>query len=111
MRLSLFAVLLLAGLQRGSSSRRRCAATRWTRIQLKELHAGVSTRADVTSVLGSPTARAAFDDNTWLYVEETRPRIGATQAMLDQKVVELTFDQAGVLRGHAPARSRRTRCR
>jgi outer membrane protein assembly factor BamE (lipoprotein component of BamABCDE complex) len=66
--------------------------------QLKELTPGTSTRADVTTVLGSPTARATFDDNTWLYISErTQPRIGATQAVLTQQVVVLTFNDQGVL--------------
>ena len=67
--------------------------------QLKELTPGTSTEADVRSLLGSPTAHATFDDNTWLYISErTQPRIGATQAVLSQNVVALTFDDHGVLR-------------
>jgi outer membrane protein assembly factor BamE (lipoprotein component of BamABCDE complex) len=67
---------------------------------LSQLVPGTSTRADVTALIGSPTARATFDDNTWLYIGEvTKPVIGATNAVLDQKVVVLTFDAQGVLRG------------
>lgn len=67
--------------------------------QLKELVPGTSTRADVSSLLGSPTAKATFDDNTWIYIGEmTRPRVGRTLGLERQAVVELTFDQAGVLR-------------
>jgi outer membrane protein assembly factor BamE (lipoprotein component of BamABCDE complex) len=67
--------------------------------QLKELVPGTSTRADVTALIGSPTARATFDDNTWLYVSEvTRPRIARTQGVLTQKVVVLSFNDQGVLR-------------
>lgn len=66
--------------------------------ELKELTPGVSTRADVTALLGSPTAHATFDDNTWLYIgERTRPRIGAFQQVLSQKVVVLGFNDQGVL--------------
>ncbi len=65
---------------------------------LKELVPGTSTRADATALLGSPTARATFDDNTWIYIgERTRPVIGATNAVLSQRVVVLTFNQQGVL--------------
>ena len=68
--------------------------------QLKELVVGTSTKADATSLIGSPTARAAFDDNRWLYISETtHPRIGRTPGILTQGVTELQFDQAGVLRG------------
>lgn len=66
---------------------------------LAQLVPGTSTRADVIALLGSPTARATFDDNTWLYIGEvTKPEIAATNAVLDQKVVVLTFDDKGVLR-------------
>lgn len=67
---------------------------------LKDLVPGTSTRADVQALLGSPSAKATFDDNTWLYVSETtRPRVGRTPGVLDQEVVSLTFDQSGTLRG------------
>lgn len=66
--------------------------------QLKELVPGTSTRADVTALIGSPTAHATFDDNTWLYIgERTQPRIGQTLAVLTQQVVVVTFNDQGVL--------------
>jgi outer membrane protein assembly factor BamE (lipoprotein component of BamABCDE complex) len=66
--------------------------------QLKELVPGTSTRADVTALIGSPTARATFDDNTWLYVSEvTHTRIGRVQGIISQQVVKLTFNDQGVL--------------
>lgn len=67
---------------------------------LSQLVPGTSTRADVTALIGSPTTKATFDDNTWIYIGEvTRPVIAATNAVLDQQVVLLTFDDGGVLRG------------
>ncbi len=67
---------------------------------LTQLVPGTSTRADVTALIGTPTARATFDDNTWIYIGEvTKPVIGATNEVLDQQVVVLTFDPQGVLRG------------
>lgn len=66
---------------------------------LKELTPGTSTKADVTAVIGSPTATATFDDNTWLYITEvTQPRVGRTLGELDQHVVVMTFDDKGVLK-------------
>jgi len=68
--------------------------------QLKELVPGTSTKTDVTSLIGSPTQKATFDENSWLYITEvTRPRIGRTLGILDQGVVVLTFDDRGVLNG------------
>jgi outer membrane protein assembly factor BamE (lipoprotein component of BamABCDE complex) len=67
---------------------------------LKDLVVGTSTRTDVNSLLGSPTAKAVFDDNTWIYISEvTQPRIGRVQGINSQAVVVMNFDQAGVLRG------------
>src|SRR6185437_7278030 len=66
---------------------------------LKELTPGTSTRADAAALLGSPTAKATFDDNQWIYIGSlTRPVIGRTQAVLSQDVVLLTFNEQGVLR-------------
>ena len=66
--------------------------------RLGELVPGVSTRADVTAVLGSPSARASFDENTWIYISAlTRPRIGSTQAVLEQQVVTVSFDSKGTM--------------
>jgi outer membrane protein assembly factor BamE (lipoprotein component of BamABCDE complex) len=65
---------------------------------LKELVPGTSTKADVTSLIGSPTATSTFDDNTWIYVSEvTQPRIARTQAVLSQNVVVVSFNGQGVL--------------
>ena len=66
---------------------------------LKELTPGTSTKADVSAVIGSPTARDTFDDNTWLYISElTQQRIGRVLGELQQNVVVLNFDDKGVLK-------------
>jgi outer membrane protein assembly factor BamE (lipoprotein component of BamABCDE complex) len=68
--------------------------------ELKQLVLGTSTKADVTALVGSPTQKATFDDNSWLYITETtRTRVGRTLGVLDQEVVVLTFDDRGVLTG------------
>lgn len=65
---------------------------------LKELTPGTSTQADTTALLGSPTAKATFDDNTWIYIGEiTRPQIARTNDVMSQEVVVLTFNDQGVL--------------
>ncbi len=66
--------------------------------QVSQLVPGTSTRQDATALLGSPTARATFDDNTWIYISEvTKPVIGGTQGVRDQQVYVLSFDDKGVL--------------
>lgn len=67
---------------------------------LKELVPGTTTTKDAVSLLGSPTAHATFDDNTWLYIGEmTKPVIAGTNEVRSQDIVALTFDKSGVLRG------------
>jgi outer membrane protein assembly factor BamE (lipoprotein component of BamABCDE complex) len=69
---------------------------------MKELTPGTSTKADVSAIIGSPTARDTFDDNTWLYITEvTQQRIGQVLGEIDQGVVVLTFDDKGVLKSVA----------
>lgn len=66
--------------------------------QLRELIPGTSTRADASSLLGSPTARAAFDDNTWIYISQiTRSRVARVPGIDQQNVLVLSFNQAGTL--------------
>ena len=61
---------------------------------------GTSTKKDVTSLIGSPTARATFDDNEWIYISETtHTRIGRLPGVLKQQVVVMNFDPNGTLRG------------
>lgn len=67
---------------------------------LKQLVPGTSTRADATSLLGTPTAHATFDDNTWIYITQiTSTRIGRTPGVTMQHVLVLQFDSGGTLRG------------
>ena len=66
--------------------------------QLKELVVGTSSKADVTSLLGSPTTRATFNDDRWIYIgETTRTRIGQLPGVTKQDVTVLTFDPSGIL--------------
>ncbi len=65
---------------------------------MKELVPGTSTKADVTALIGSPTARATFDDNSWLYISElTQQRPAQTLGEIAQNVVVVTFDEKGML--------------
>jgi outer membrane protein assembly factor BamE (lipoprotein component of BamABCDE complex) len=105
---SLSACLLAAALAAPLAS---CAApdfmsfppqTRGNKIdpdQLAQLVPGTSTRADAAALIGTPTTRSTFDDNDWIYISEvTKPLIAGTQELRDQSVVELKFDDKGVLR-------------
>lgn len=66
--------------------------------QLEELVPGVQTRADVAALLGSPSITAPFGDDSWFYVSSvTRTRVGRTQAVEEQTVVAIRFDERGVV--------------
>ncbi|GAP24167.1 outer membrane protein assembly factor BamE [Gluconobacter japonicus] len=64
-----------------------------------QLVPGTSTRSDVLDAMGSPTAHATFDDNTWIYVSMiTSPTPLGFPSVDKQQVVVLNFDNSGVLR-------------
>lgn len=66
---------------------------------LKELVPGTSSRADVTALLGSPTARATFDDDTWIYVASvTRGQIARYPSIETQDVTVIRFTPTGTLK-------------
>ncbi|GAJ28799.1 lipoprotein OmlA [Acidomonas methanolica] len=65
-------------------------------VQLKP---GTSTRSDVLDLLGSPTAKSTFNDNTWIYISlVTAPTPLGFPHIEKQQVVVLAFDNGGVLR-------------
>ena len=98
---SRLAVLLLAGCLGACSWLEPAPQVRGNHVdtaEVKDLVPGTSTRADVTSLLGSPTAKATFDDNTWIYISEvTQPRVARIQGVNSQNVVQVVFNDAGVL--------------
>ncbi|GBQ28544.1 lipoprotein OmlA [Gluconacetobacter sacchari DSM 12717] len=64
-----------------------------------QLKPGVSTRAEAMDLLGSPTTRATFDDNTWIYISmRTVPAPMDFPSIRSQDVLVLNFDDKGVLR-------------
>lgn len=66
---------------------------------LSELVPGTSTKADVVALLGSPTRRATFDDDVWIYIAAvTRMRIARRPSVDSQDVTVLTFTPQGTLK-------------
>ena len=66
---------------------------------IKQLTPGTTTTADAVALLGSPTTRETFDENSWVYISQiTRPRVGRLPGVLEQRVVVLNFDAGGTLR-------------
>jgi len=100
-RLRAVSAILALALLGGCSYFRASSQPRGHKVDddlVKELVPGTSTRADVTALLGSPTARATFDDSTWLYLASvTRPQIARMPAVDSQQVTLVRFNEAGVL--------------
>lgn len=66
---------------------------------LKELTPGTSTKADVVALLGTPTKRASFDDNVWIYISSvTRLQIARKPGIDSQDITVLTFTPQGTLK-------------
>lgn len=63
-----------------------------------QLVPGTSTRSDVVDLMGSPTTKGAFDDNTWIYVSMTTHLVPMDFPHISkQQVVVLKFGEAGTL--------------
>jgi outer membrane protein assembly factor BamE (lipoprotein component of BamABCDE complex) len=67
---------------------------------LRELTPGVSSRADVSALLGSPSATATFDQREWYYISATtHTRPGQLPGVDNQRVVVVRFNEQGVVEG------------
>lgn len=65
---------------------------------LGEIKPGVTDKASVTRLLGSPSTVATFDPNIWYYVSQTTQNVAFFQPRLkDEKVVSISFDKKGVV--------------
>jgi outer membrane protein assembly factor BamE (lipoprotein component of BamABCDE complex) len=66
---------------------------------LDQVKPGVTDKATVTRLLGSPSSIAAFDPNTWYYISQKTKAIAFFKPeLLDQEVVAIDFDNNGVVR-------------
>lgn len=65
---------------------------------LDEIKPGVSDKATVTRLLGSPSSVAAFDPNTWYYISQKTKDIAFFKPeLVDQEVVAIDFNKDGVV--------------
>lgn len=68
--------------------------------QLAQITPGVSTRADVQALLGSPSHPGTFSDQSWYYISsQSHIRPGRSLAVYDRQVVAIDFTPAGVVSG------------
>lgn len=69
------------------------------KLDYDQLVLNSSTQNDALSILGSPTAHATFNDNTWIYISMTKDLVPLAHPVIDrQQVLVLNFDDGGVLR-------------
>lgn len=65
---------------------------------LAEIKTGSSTREEVATKLGSPTQISTFDEKIWYYIgRRTKQTSFFDPVVTDQKVVEVRFDDQGVV--------------
>jgi outer membrane protein assembly factor BamE (lipoprotein component of BamABCDE complex) len=63
---------------------------------LAQIQPGRTSRDQVAQLLGSPSSLSTFDDSAWYYVSQrTEQRSFYQENVVEQKVVTITFDQAG----------------
>jgi outer membrane protein assembly factor BamE (lipoprotein component of BamABCDE complex) len=66
---------------------------------LDQIQPGVTDKATVTRLLGSPSSIAAFDANTWYYISQKSRAVAFFKPqLLDQEVVAVDFDKDGLVR-------------
>jgi outer membrane protein assembly factor BamE (lipoprotein component of BamABCDE complex) len=65
---------------------------------LKDIKPGVTDKASVTQLLGSPSSIATFDTNTWYYISQETVNVAFFKPELtDQHVVAINFDDKGLV--------------
>jgi outer membrane protein assembly factor BamE (lipoprotein component of BamABCDE complex) len=65
---------------------------------LQQIKPGVSDKATVARLLGTPSTTAAFDGNVWYYISRETEQIAFLDPrVLDQQVVEVNFDDKGIV--------------
>ena len=66
--------------------------------RVAEIQPGRSNRADIEELLGTPSTRAVFDKEIWLYIgsrEETS--VFAKPKLLERRILTIRFNQRGVV--------------
>lgn len=67
--------------------------------QLTQITPGVTARADVQALLGSPSHTSTFSDDLWYYISSsTRQRPGRALSVTNQRVVVIAFNPNGTVK-------------
>ena len=67
----------------------------------KELKINFTNKNDIMALLGPPSTKSKFDNDTWIYIERTRTRgkllkLGRN-VLLNNNILVLKFDKYGIL--------------
>ena len=66
--------------------------------RLEQIHEGISRKADVADILGTPTATGTFDPNTWYYIGQRTEKVAFfPPEVVDRQVLVMRFGGSGVL--------------
>jgi outer membrane protein assembly factor BamE (lipoprotein component of BamABCDE complex) len=66
--------------------------------QLSQIKPGVTDKATVTRILGSPSSVAEFEPNTWYYISQKTKEIAFFKPeIIDQQVLAIDFDKDGTV--------------
>ena len=69
-----------------------------TTEQLAQIKPGVTDKASVTALLGSPSSIASFDDTTWYYISQKSQELAFFKPEVrDPEVVAVVFDKDGIV--------------
>ena len=70
-----------------------------TADQLSQIKPGVTDKASVTALLGSPSSVASFDDTTWYYISQRSEEIAFFKPdARNPEVVAIVFDKDGIVK-------------
>src|SRR5215510_9150047 len=65
---------------------------------VEKLEVGTQSREDVIRLIGTPTAVATFNPNTWYYISQKQETSAFFKpGITEQHVIQLTFNDAGRL--------------
>ncbi len=65
---------------------------------VEKLEVKSQSREDVIRLVGSPSSVATFNPNVWYYISQKQEQFAFfKEAVIDQKVMQLTFDESGRL--------------
>lgn len=66
--------------------------------QISEVVVGQHSRMDVLHILGSPTTQSTFNADIWYYIgQESEKRGILDQDVKQERIVQVTFDQKGIV--------------